>query len=181
MKALIFDRLLFDYLLSWQQYKNTTLKFYFCEMSKDLQLVFLKTFEMDNMWNLKVVLLLIILKVCQQVIANDEKPFLKIVAPKFICENDKGSQNISKESENKTNAVIISLQTKKGQKLKYNIDIEFNLLTDGGFISQKHTLSIWKNIRNLQKKFQSQSNEISDRNQIQINIDDVSKKNFCYN
>lgn len=114
--------------------------------------------------------MLIVCCLYQKVLASDEKLFLRIVAPKFICENDK---NVSDTSNNTSNEITISLQTREGQKLKFQIEIEFQLI-DGGFISQKHTLSIWKNIRNLQKKFFEQSNEITKSNQIKIDSNDVS-------
>lgn len=102
--------------------------------------------------------------VCQQV---DERPFLRILSPKFIC-----SEKSSNQTTQNAN-VTIGLQTREGQKLRYSIVVDFVLLD--GFKSQKHTLSIWKNIRLLQKKFAKQSEEISLKNQINIDAKEVSR------
>lgn len=98
---------------------------------------------------------------------NDERPFLRIVAPKFIC-NDNRS-NRTKALTN--NTLTITLQTREGQKLRYEIFIDFKMLD--GFKDQRHTLSIWKNIRLMQQKFHDTSNEISLKNQIEIDALEV--------
>ena len=100
----------------------------------------------------------------QQVTERDDRPFLRIVAPKFIC-NRKASQVAQ------SNNVTIGLQTREGQSLRYNIAVDFEIL--GEFKSQQHTLSIWKNVRLLQKKFNDLSEEISLKNQIEINAKEV--------
>lgn len=125
------------------------------------------------MLKFKVLIMLIVCKMCQQVANcddNSERPFLRIVAPQFLC----GDKSIGNNSEpDNQNDVTIVLQTREGQKLRYQISVDFELI-DEKFISQRHTLSIWRNIRNLQKKFFSQANEISDKNQIEINANEVS-------
>lgn len=128
------------------------------------------------MFNFKVLLVLIVCKMCQQVANcddNNERPFLRIVAPKFLCKRDNNKVNQS-ETDN-SNDVTIALQTREGQKLRFQISVDFELI-DGGFVSQKHTLSIWRNVRNLQKKFYNQAREISDKNQIEINANEVSSQ-----
>ncbi|KAL7040768.1 hypothetical protein ACKWTF_000512 [Chironomus riparius] len=97
--------------------------------------------------------------------AQDDKPFLRIVAPKFICDDPSKAKSNDTDSKNKLN---IGLQTREGQRLKYKIAIDFTLLD--GFKNQRHTLSIWKNVRELQAKFavKNVSDEISLRNQIEI-------------
>lgn len=99
----------------------------------------------------------------QQVNDRDERPYLRILAPKFIC-NDK------KEEDGNSN-ITIRLQTREGQRLKYSIVVDFEMLE--GFKSQQHTLSIWKNIRFLQKKLFNMSEEISQKNQIDISAQEV--------
>ena len=101
----------------------------------------------------------------QQVVEKDERPFLRILAPKFIC-NKKAIQTVQ------SNNVTIGLQTREGQKLRYKIAIDFDML-GGEFKSQQHTLSIWKNIRLLQKRFNDLGEEISLKNQIEINAKEV--------
>lgn len=113
---------------------------------------------------------LLILFFVSYVSSQDDKPFLRIVAPKFICPS-KASPN---ETDSK-NKLTVGLQTREGQRLKYKIAIDFTLLD--GFRNQRHTLSIWKNVRELQAKFavKNVSDEISLRNQIEIDALEVSK------
>lgn len=121
------------------------------------------------------VFLIIILSTCalSQQDQQDEKPFLRIVAPKYLCEDP--SQLFGNETES-SNKLTIGLQTREGQRLRYKISIGCSLLD--GFQNQRHTLSIWKNIRELQGKFATKdvSNEISLRNQIEI---DAMEVNLC--
>jgi hypothetical protein len=95
-----------------------------------------------------------------------ERPFLRTLAPKFICNEKKGNQTMQ------SNNVTIGLQTAAGQKLKYKISVDFKMIDDQ-FKSQQHTISIWKNIRLLQKKFNDMSDDISLKNQIEINAKEV--------
>lgn len=97
---------------------------------------------------------------------EDERPFLRILAPKFICNDKKTNQTAT------SNNVTIGLQTREGQRLRYKISVAFEMI-DGKFKSQQHTLSIWKNIRLLEKKFKDVSNDISLKNQIEINAKEV--------
>lgn len=105
--------------------------------------------------------------VCQQVGTNDERPFLRILAPKFICNDKKGKQQVAPSE-----SLTIGLQTREGQKLRYRISVDFEMLD--GFKNQRHTLSIWKNIRMLERKFNNISEDISLKNQIDINKQEVS-------
>lgn len=106
-----------------------------------------------------------------QQVADENRPFLRVLAPAFICPEERVTQNVS-------NRVTISLQTSEGQRLKYNIAIDFEILD--GFQNQRHTLSIWKHVRELQAKFatQSVSDEISLKNQIEIDAKEVSGKAY---
>lgn len=101
---------------------------------------------------------------CQQVESDSERPFLRILAPQFICNDKKAKQT---EQSN----VTIGLQTREGQTLRYSILVDFEML--GGFKSQRHTLSIWKNMGLLQKKFHNISSDISLKNQIDISAQEV--------
>lgn len=114
----------------------------------------------------KASIILILLGMARsQQVANDERPFLRILAPKFICNEKKAEQSSN---------LTIGLQTREGQSLRYRITIDFELLD--GFKSQQHTLSIWKNIRFLQKKFANISDEISLKNQIEIAAQEVDMR-----
>jgi hypothetical protein len=105
----------------------------------------------------------------QQVSDEDVKPFLRIVAPQYICDSKEKSNASSSDS----NKLTIALQTREGQRLRYAITIDFTILD--GFKNQRHTLSIWKNVRELQAKFQIKnvSDAISLRNQIEIDALEV--------
>lgn len=107
----------------------------------------------------------------QQVATDDDRPYLRILAPKFICNDKKANQTAN------NNNLTISLQTREGQQLRYDITVDFEMLS--GFKSQQHTLSIWKNIRLLQRKFSKSSKEISRKNQIEIDAKEVRIKSFC--
>lgn len=122
----------------------------------------------EKMLSFRILLAFCIVSVvsAQQVAERDERPFLRIVAPKFICNKGKGSQMAQ------TNNVTVGLQTREGQSLRYKITVDFEML-GGEFKSQQHTLSIWKNIRLLQKRFNNLSEEISLKNQIEINAKEV--------
>lgn len=119
---------------------------------------------------LQVLLILFFVSYVSSQQPQDEKPFLRIVAPKFICP----SKAIVNETDSK-NKITVGLQTREGQRLKYRIAINFTLLD--GFKNQRHTLSIWKNVRELQAKFavKNVSDEISLRNQIEIDAMEVSE------
>lgn len=106
---------------------------------------------------------------------EDEQPFLRILAPKFICPDEKSTQL---KYQNVSNRVTIGLQTREGQRLRYFITIDFDILD--GFQSQRHTLSIWKHVRELQAKFATPniSDEISLKNQIEIDATEVSTEFF---
>lgn len=109
----------------------------------------------------------------QQVATDDDRPYLRILAPKFICNDKKANQTVN----NNNNNLTISLQTREGQQLRYEIAVDFEMLS--GFKSQQHTLSIWKNIRLLQKKFSKGSKEITQKNQIEIDSKEVRDWSFC--
>jgi len=120
------------------------------------------------MLNVKISIILytVGLVACQQVAGDDEKPFLRILAPKFICNDKTATESIPNSN------ITIALQTREGQRLRYKVSVDFEMLD--GFRSQKHTLSIWKNIRQLQRKFANISDEISLKNQIDISAQEVS-------
>jgi hypothetical protein len=109
--------------------------------------------------------------VSSQQVSDENRPFLRVLAPKFICPDEKVQQS----QQNSSSRVTIGLQTSEGQNLKYSIAIDFEILD--GFQSQRHTLSIWKHVRELQAKFarQSVSEEISLKNQLEIDAKEVRK------
>lgn len=119
------------------------------------------------MWAIKflIIFLIAVVALCQQAeTEDDERPFLRILAPQFIC-NDK------KANQTELNNIMIGLQTREGQTLRYSVLVDFEMLD--GFKSQRHTLSIWKNMRLLQKKFHNIADDISLTNQIEISAQEV--------
>lgn len=58
------------------------------------------------------------------------------------------------------------MQTQGGQRLTYQVHIYFTVLN--GYQSQKHTLSIWRSIRKLEKRIRDSKEEISVKDQIDI-------------
>lgn len=120
---------------------------------------------------LKYLLILTIIACTPAQEAPDDKPFLRIVAPKYLCDDPTKTIGNKTESNNKLN---VALQTREGKRLKYKVGIDFNLLD--GFKNQRHTLSIWKNVRELQAKFavKQVADEISLKNQIEIDALEVS-------
>lgn len=96
--------------------------------------------------------------------SDSERPFLRILAPQFIC-------NEKKINQTDQSNITIGLQTREGQSLRYSILVDFEMM--GAFKSQRHTLSIWRNIRMLQKKFHNISDDISLKNQIEISAKEV--------
>lgn len=114
---------------------------------------------------ISIIVFLVGIATYQQVASDDERPFLRILAPKFIC-NDKRANRTAQN-----NNVTIGLQTREGQTLQYTIMVDFQMLD--GFKDQRHTLSIWRNMRMLQKKFHNISGDISRKNQIDISSKEV--------
>lgn len=121
--------------------------------------------KLGKMLRLRISLIFCIIgTAASQAVGEDEQPFLRVIAPQFICNK--------KEIQPQNNNVTVGLQTREGQRLRYKISIDFEMI-DGQFKSQQHTLSIWKNIRLLQKKFNDESEKISLKNQIEINSKEV--------
>lgn len=59
-----------------------------------------------------------------------------------------------------------SFQPKEGKKLTYLVRVYFEFIE--GWKSQRHTISLWRSIRMLEKRIRNASEEISMNNQIHI-------------
>ncbi|CRL01272.1 CLUMA_CG014503, isoform A [Clunio marinus] len=105
----------------------------------------------------------------QQIESDDERPFLKVVIPNLRCSNRNESQKLE------TDKVSIALQTSNGQKLRYSILIDFEMLD--GFKNQRHTLTIWRNIKKLQQRLISNADTISLKNRIDISAAELTPQN----
>lgn len=127
----------------------------------------------DGMLSFNILLSFCVLATVKTQQEVDERPFLRILAPKFICNDKKVNQTAPSSN------VTIGLQTREGQRLRYKITVDFEML-GGQFKSQQHTISIWKNIRLLQKKFNDISDDISLKNQIEINAKEVCEGRGCW-
>lgn len=64
------------------------------------------------------------------------------------------------------------MQTEGGQKLKYRVQMYFEVL--GGYRGQQHALSLWRAVRTMEMKINVKNkNLISDTNQINVNNTEV--------
>ncbi|XP_062705306.1 uncharacterized protein LOC109412601 [Aedes albopictus] len=118
-----------------------------------------------------VVLASVVLK--DLVISAAERPSFRILAPEFVCGPTK-STNLSDETGSAVavpQQITIGLQTKGGQRLHYDVTVHFELLN--GIVSQRHTLLLWKSVRQLEKRFKAEREAISDGNQITIPNEDL--------
>ncbi|XP_021693073.1 uncharacterized protein LOC5580082 [Aedes aegypti] len=104
-------------------------------------------------------------------IATAERPSFRILAPKFICGQMKASNSSDTGSASAPQQITIGLQTKGGQRLHYDVTVHFELLN--GIVSQRHTLLLWKSVRQLEKRFKAERELISEGNQITIPNEDL--------
>ncbi|KFB38223.1 AGAP013088-PA-like protein [Anopheles sinensis] len=66
---------------------------------------------------------------------------------------------------------ITSFQTKGGQRLHYRVTTYFKLLD--GFVSQRHTLGLWRAVRLLEQRIRRDRDLISDSGQLAIATDEL--------
>ncbi|XP_055617276.1 uncharacterized protein LOC129762772 [Toxorhynchites rutilus septentrionalis] len=103
-----------------------------------------------------------------------EKPMFRILAPKFICGNKHAgvtNDTQTKSSNGTPQQIVISLQTKGGEKLRYRVAIQFFLID--GFVSQRHTLQLWRSVRQLEQRLDKERNAITASNQIIISNEEL--------
>ncbi|XP_055585185.1 uncharacterized protein LOC129738036, partial [Uranotaenia lowii] len=104
-----------------------------------------------------------------------EKPTFRILAPEFMCPRTKSfSSNKGNTTEVAPEApqqVTIGLQTKNGQRLRYRVSVNFTLLD--GFVSQRHTLQLWRSVQELEKRIKTEAANISATNRINIPNDQL--------
>ncbi|XP_052863871.1 uncharacterized protein LOC128270504 [Anopheles cruzii] len=96
-------------------------------------------------------------------------PTFRIIAPKFICNSEvtgsvptANSSTASKE----TTTFTIGFQTKAGQRLQYRLTAYFRLLD--GFVSQRHTVGLWRSVRLLERRVWSEREGIAESGQLTI-------------
>ncbi|XP_058813320.1 uncharacterized protein LOC131677495 [Topomyia yanbarensis] len=100
-----------------------------------------------------------------------QQPDFRILAPKFICARSETQSNHTGPDDKKHRQITINLQTKGGQRLHYRVTVLFTLLD--GFISQRHTIQLWRSVRQLEQRLRKQREQIADNNQIIIPHDDL--------
>uniref|UniRef100_A0A182MV52 GPS domain-containing protein n=1 Tax=Anopheles culicifacies TaxID=139723 RepID=A0A182MV52_9DIPT len=115
-----------------------------------------------------------------------ERPTFRIIAPEFICnsaENYRGNHDNS--NANATEAIArgnstqtsrqltIGFQTNGGQRLHYRVKTYFTLLGDTGFISQRHTVGLWRAVRQLEQRVRRDGDMIAQNGQMTIGTDDL--------
>ncbi|XP_053698591.1 uncharacterized protein LOC128745541 [Sabethes cyaneus] len=110
-----------------------------------------------------------------------KEPTFRILAPKYICGSPppEAIANTTIYSVPSNHQITIGLQTRSGQRLRYHVTIYFTLLN--GFISQRHTLHLWRSVRQLERQLNKNHEQISVTNQIVIpNKDLVPRTNYTF-
>uniref|UniRef100_A0A182VY27 GPS domain-containing protein n=1 Tax=Anopheles minimus TaxID=112268 RepID=A0A182VY27_9DIPT len=115
-----------------------------------------------------------------------ERPTFRIIAPEFICnpaEDYRGNHGNSSSSATEAIArgnstqssrqLTIGFQTNGGQRLHYRVKTYFTLLGDTGFISQRHTVGLWRAVRQLEQRVRRDGDMIAQSGQMTIGTDDL--------
>ncbi|XP_053668770.1 uncharacterized protein LOC128719172 [Anopheles marshallii] len=113
-----------------------------------------------------------------------ERPTFRIIAPEFICHpaedyrshQDNGNATVDITRENSTQPsrqLTIGFQTNGGQRLHYRVKTYFTLLGDTGFISQRHTVGLWRAVRQLEQRVRRDSDMIAQNGQMTIGTDEL--------
>ncbi|XP_052891095.1 uncharacterized protein LOC128299236 [Anopheles moucheti] len=115
-----------------------------------------------------------------------ERPTFRIIAPEFICHpaaaEDHGRNQVASNAtvditrENSTQSsrqLTIGFQTNGGQRLHYRVKTYFTLLGDTGFISQRHTVGLWRAVRQLEQRVRRDGDMIAQNGQMTIGTDDL--------
>ncbi|XP_058117263.1 uncharacterized protein LOC131284600 [Anopheles ziemanni] len=115
-------------------------------------------------------------------LSTAENPSFRIIAPEFIChpERSRGNsvsnttdsiQRNSSEPVANPRQLTIGFQTKGGQRLHYRVTTYFKLLD--GFVSQRHTLGLWRAVRLLEQRIRRDRDLIADSGQLAMNTDEL--------
>uniref|UniRef100_A0A182PAK7 GPS domain-containing protein n=1 Tax=Anopheles epiroticus TaxID=199890 RepID=A0A182PAK7_9DIPT len=114
-----------------------------------------------------------------------DKPTFRIIAPEFICNPVDGShssipdnssaveENARGTSTHSARQLTIGFQTNGGQRLHYRVKTYFTLLGDTGFISQRHTVGLWRAVRQLEQRIRRERDVIAQRGQMTIGTDEL--------
>ncbi|XP_049278823.1 uncharacterized protein LOC125761598 [Anopheles funestus] len=113
-----------------------------------------------------------------------EKPTFRIIAPEFICnpaegyrsnhDNNSATVGVARgNSTQSTRQLTIGFQTNGGQRLHYRVKTYFTLLDDNGFISQRHTVGLWRAVRQLEQRVRRDRDMIAQNGQMTIGTDDL--------
>ncbi|XP_041766250.1 uncharacterized protein LOC121590541 isoform X2 [Anopheles merus] len=116
-----------------------------------------------------------------------EKPTFRIIAPEFICNPAQGHGSTTDSSGaaaggatggNFTQSasarhLTIGFQTNGGQQLHYRVKTYFTLLGDTAFISQRHTVGLWRAVRQLEQRVRRERDVIAQRGQMTIGTDEL--------
>uniref|UniRef100_A0A182SER2 Fibronectin type-III domain-containing protein n=1 Tax=Anopheles maculatus TaxID=74869 RepID=A0A182SER2_9DIPT len=114
-----------------------------------------------------------------------EKPTFRIIAPEFIC-NPVEAYGSSRANNSATDPgmthgnstqpsrqLTIGFQTNGGQRLHYRVKTYFTLLADTGFISQRHTVGLWRAVRQLEQRVRRDGDTIAQNGQMTIGTDEL--------
>ncbi|XP_055678103.1 uncharacterized protein LOC129786877 [Lutzomyia longipalpis] len=98
----------------------------------------------------------------------EEKPEFRILSPQFMCSKNDLNATIETPPED----ITIRFQPKEGKKLTYHVRVYFEFIE--GWKSQRHTISLWRSIRLLEKRFRNTTEEITLNNKINIGHDELT-------
>ncbi|XP_053670923.1 uncharacterized protein LOC128721217 [Anopheles nili] len=105
-----------------------------------------------------------------------EKPAFRIIAPEFICNPKTRPIEDGVPGGNFTNPVrqlTIGFQTNGGQHLQYRVRTYFTLLDEKGFISQRHTVGLWRAVRQLEQRLRRDRETIAQSGQMTVGTDEL--------
>ncbi|XP_035891393.1 uncharacterized protein LOC118502824 [Anopheles stephensi] len=119
-------------------------------------------------------------------VTTAEKPTFRIIAPEFICNpteaygsggaNNDSTADPSSTRGNATQStrqLTIGFQTNGGQRLHYRVKAYFTLLGDTGFISQRHTVGLWRAVRQLEQRVRREADTIAQNGQMTIGTEEL--------
>ncbi|XP_050079238.1 uncharacterized protein LOC126566687 [Anopheles maculipalpis] len=117
--------------------------------------------------------------------ATAEKPTFRIIAPEFIC-NPAEAYGTNRDNNSAADAgmtrgnatqssrqLTIGFQTNGGQRLHYRVKTYFTLLGDTGFISQRHTVGLWRAVRQLEQRVRRDGDTIAQNGEMTIGTDEL--------
>uniref|UniRef100_A0A182N5H4 GPS domain-containing protein n=1 Tax=Anopheles dirus TaxID=7168 RepID=A0A182N5H4_9DIPT len=117
---------------------------------------------------------------CKTGLLGAEKPTFRIIAPEFICNPETtekagfvGNGTRGNSTQSPSRELTIGFQTSGGQQLHYRVRAYFTLLGDIEVISQRHTVGLWRAVRQLEQRVRRDRDVIAQRGQMTIGTDEL--------